>query len=287
MEIKIVGVVGCGQMGSGIAEIAARAGYRTVVSELDGDLLNQGLRRIEASLAKAISRGKITPQERDEALARIQGTTNLEDFAPCDLIVEAITEDLEAKKRLFATLDDLCPPHTILASNTSCLSITEMAAVTRRGDKVLGLHFFNPAPVMKLLELVRTILTSDETVATGRRFGESLGKRVIVAKEMPGFIISRLLIPYLLNAIRVFENGLATKEDIDQGMVLGCNHPMGPLALADLIGLDTIYQIANMMFDEFKDPMYAAPPLLRRMVLAGRLGQKTGQGFYDYHNSMS
>jgi len=274
-------------MGSGIAEIAARAGYRTLVSELDGDLLNQGLRRIEASLAKAISRGKITPQERDEALARIQGTTNLEDFAPCDLIVEAITEDLEAKKRLFATLDDLCPPHTILASNTSCLSITEMAAVTRRGDKVLGLHFFNPAPVMKLLELVRTILTSDETVAVGRRFGESLGKRVIVAKEMPGFIISRLLIPYLLNAIRVFENGLATKEDIDQGMVLGCNHPMGPLTLADFIGLDTIYKIADMMFDEFKDPIYAAPPLLRRMVLAGRLGQKTGQGFYDYRVPVS
>jgi len=287
MEIKIVGVVGCGQMGSGIAEIAARAGHRTVVSELDGDLLNQGLRRIQASLAKAISRGKITSQERDEALTRIQGTTNLEDFAPCDLIVEAITEDLEAKKRLFAALDDLCPPHTILASNTSCLSITEMAAVTKRGDKVLGLHFFNPAPVMKLLELVRTILTSDETVAIGRRFGESLGKRVIVAKEMPGFIISRLLIPYLLNAIRVFENGLATKEDIDQGMVLGCNHPMGPLALADFVGLDTIYKIANMMFDEFKDPMYAAPPLLRRMVLAGRLGRKTGQGFYDYQESVS
>jgi len=287
MEIKVVGVVGCGLMGSGIAEIAARAGYRTLVSELDGDLLNQGLRRIEASLAKAISRGKITPQERDEALARIQGTTNLEDFAPCDLIVEAITEDLEAKKRLFATLDDLCPPHTILASNTSCLSITEMAAVTRRGDKVLGLHSFNPAPVMKLLELVRTILTSDETVAVGRRFGESLGKRVIVAKEMPGFIISRLLIPYLLNAIRVFENGLATKEDIDQGMVLGCNHPMGPLTLADFIGLDTIYKIADMMFDEFKDPIYAAPPLLRRMVLAGRLGQKTGQGFYDYRVPVS
>ncbi|MFQ6000090.1 MAG: 3-hydroxyacyl-CoA dehydrogenase family protein [Anaerolineae bacterium] len=287
MEIKIVGVVGCGQMGSGIAEIAARAGYRTVVSELDGDLLDQGLRRIEASLTKAISRGKITSQERDEALARIQGTTNLEDFAPCDLIVEAITEDLEAKKRLFAALDDLCPPHTILASNTSCLSITEMAAVTKRGEKVLGLHFFNPAPVMKLLELVRTILTSDETVAIGRRFGESLGKRVIVAKERPGFIISRLLIPYLLNAIRVFENGLATKEDIDEGMVLGCNHPMGPLALADFIGLDTIHRIANMMFDEFKDPMYAAPPLLRRMVLAGRLGRKTGQGFYDYRGSVS
>ncbi len=272
-------------MGSGITEIAARAGYQTVVSELDDDLLNQGLRRIEASLAKAVSRGKITPQERDEALARIQGTTNLEDFAPCDLVVEAITEDLEAKKRLFATLDDICPPHTILSSNTSCLSITEMAAVTKRGEKVLGLHFFNPAPVMKLLELVRTILTSDETVAIGRRFGESLGKRVIVAKEMPGFIMSRLLIPYLLNAIRVFENGLATKEDIDQGMVLGCNHPMGPLTLADFIGLDTICNIADMMFEEFKDPMYVAPPLLRRMVLARRLGQKTGQGFYDYHRS--
>jgi 3-hydroxybutyryl-CoA dehydrogenase len=282
MDIKTVGIVGCGLMGSGIAEVAARRGYQVVVSEVNDELLAQGLDRVRASLTKAVSRGKAMQEEMVEALARIQGTTRLEDFAPCDLIVEAVTEDMSLKKEIFAALDTICPSHTIMGSNTSCLCVTEMASVTKRGDKVLGLHFFNPVPVMKLLEIVRTILTSDETLATCRTFGESLGKTVVVAPDTPGFIVSRLLIPYLLNAIRAVENSVASVEDIDQAMKLGTNSPMGPLELSDFIGLDTMLNIANQMFDEFKDPLYAAPPLLKRMVLAGRLGRKTGKGFYDY-----
>jgi 3-hydroxybutyryl-CoA dehydrogenase len=282
MDIKTVGIVGCGLMGSGIVEVAARRGYQVVVSEVNDELLAQGLDRVRASLTKAVLRGKATQEEMDEALARIQGTTRLEDFAPCDLIVEAVTEDMALKKQIFAALDGICPSHTIIGSNTSCLCVTEMASVTRRGDKVLGLHFFNPVPVMKLLEIVRTILTDDETLETCRAFGESLGKTVVVAPDTPGFITSRLLIPYLLNAIRAVENNVASVGDIDQAMKLGTNSPMGPLELSDLIGLDTMLNIATQMFDEFKDPMYAAPPLLKRMVLAGRLGRKTGKGFYDY-----
>ena len=282
MDIEIVGIVGCGLMGSGIAEVAARCGYQVVVSEAKDELLAKGLDRVRASLTKAVSRGKVTQQEMDEALARIQGTIRLEDFAVCDLIVEAVTEDMALKKQIFAALDGICPPHTIIGSNTSCLCVTEMASVTRRGDKVLGLHFFNPVPVMKLLEIVRTILTSDETVDICRAFGESLGKTVVVAPDTPGFIVSRLLVPYLLNAIRLVEDKVASAGDIDQAMKLGTNSPMGPLELSDLIGLDTMLNIANQMFDEFKDPLYAAPPLLKRMVLAGRLGLKTGKGFYDY-----
>ena len=282
MNIRNVGIFGCGLMGSGIAEVAARCGYHVIVSEAKDELLSKGLDRVHASLTKAVSRGKATQEEMDEALARIQGTTRLEDFAPCDLVVEAVTEDMALKKQIFAALDGICSPHTIIGSNTSCLCVTEMASVTRRADKVLGLHFFNPVPVMKLLEIVRTILTSDETVATCRAFGESLGKTVVVAPDTPGFIVSRLLVPYLLNAIRLVENKVATVGDIDQAMKLGTNSPMGPLELSDLIGLDTMLNIANQMFDEFKDPLYAAPPLLKRMVLAGRLGRKTGKGFYDY-----
>jgi 3-hydroxybutyryl-CoA dehydrogenase len=282
MDIKTVGIVGCGLMGSGIAEVAARHGYQVIVSEVNDELLAKGLDRVRASLAKAVSRGKATQGEIDEALARIQGTTRLEDFAPCDLIVEAVTEDMALKKQIFAALDTICPPHTVISSNTSCLCVTEMASVTQRGDKVLGLHFFNPVPVMKLLEIVRTILTDDETLETCRAFGESLGKTVVVAPDTPGFIVSRLLIPYLLNAIRAVGNSVASVEDIDQAMKLGTNSPMGPLELSDLIGLDTMLNIANQMFDEFKDTMYAAPPLLKRMVLAGHLGRKAGKGFYDY-----
>jgi 3-hydroxybutyryl-CoA dehydrogenase len=283
MEIKKVGVVGCGLMGSGIVEACARAGYKVVVREVSAPLLQGGLNRIQQSLSKAVARGKASQEEVDQALARIQGTLVLADMAGCDLVVEAAIENMGVKKETFAELDALLPPHAILASNTSSLCITEMASVTKRGDKVLGIHFFNPVPVMPLIEFVRTILTSDETMAIAHQFGASLGKTMVTAKDTPGFIVNRLLIPYLLDAVRVYEDGLATKEDIDTGIKLGLNHPMGPLTLLDFVGLDTALFIADAMFEEFKDSRYAAPPLLRRMVLAGHLGRKSGKGFYDYH----
>jgi len=282
LEIKTVGVVGCGLMGSGVAEVVARRGYQVIVSEANDELLARGMDRVRASLSKAVSRGKATQEEMDGTLERIRGTVSLEDFASCDLIVEAVTEDMALKKEVFVALDGICPPQAILNSNTSCLCVTEMASVTGRGDKVLGLHFFNPVPVIKLLEIVRTILTSEETMATCRAFGESLGKTVVEAPDTPGFIVNRLLVPYLLNAIRLVEDQVATVEDIDQAMKLGTNVPMGPLTLSDFIGLDTMLHIADQMHDEFRDPLYAPPPLLKRMVLAGHLGRKTGKGFYDY-----
>ncbi len=282
MEIKKVGVVGCGLMGSGIAEVCARAGYEVTVREISDELVEKGLGRLRRSLSKAVSRGKATQEEMDAALDRITATTDLSELAGCDLIVEAVVENMEEKKRVFAELDERCAPHAIIASNTSSLCITEMAAVTGRGDRVLGMHFFNPVPVMPLLELVRTILTSGETLNAAQEFGASVGKTTIVAKDTPGFIVNLLLIPYLLDAVRALENGVASREDIDTGMKLGCNHPMGPLALLDFIGLDTAYYIANVMFEEFKAPRYASPPLLKRMVLAGHLGRKSGRGFYDY-----
>jgi 3-hydroxybutyryl-CoA dehydrogenase len=282
MEIKKTGVVGCGLMGSGIAEVCARAGYQVLVREVSDQFLQNGLGRIQRSLAKAVARGKATQQQADETLARIDGTLELSGFADCDLVVEAAIENMEVKKEIFAELDVILPPHAILASNTSSLCITEMASVTQRGDKVLGIHFFNPVPVMPLIEFVRTILTSDETMETVRHFGASLGKTMVTAKDTPGFIVNRLLIPYLLDAVRVYEDGLATREDIDTAIKLGLNHPMGPLTLLDFVGLDTTLFIADAMFEEYKDPRYAAPPLLRRMVLAGRLGRKSGKGFYDY-----
>jgi len=282
LDIETVGVVGCGLMGSGIAEVSARQGYQVIVSEASDELLDRGLDRVRASLARAVSRGKLAREEMDGALGRVRGTTRLEEFAACDLVVEAVTEDMVLKKQVFAALDRICPPQAIIGSNTSCLCVTEMASVTRRGDKVLGLHFFNPVPVMKLLEIVRTVLTNDETLDVCRAFGESLGKTVVVAPDTPGFIVSRLLIPYLLGAIRLVENEVASAPDIDQSMRLGTNNPMGPLELVDFIGLDTMLYIATQMFDEFKDPAYAPPPLLRRMVLAGYLGRKAGKGFYDY-----
>lgn len=282
MKIKEVGVVGCGLMGSGIAQVCAQAGYQVAVSEINQDLLQKGLNNIKRFLAKGVERGKVAQEEMDAALARIQGTVDIQDFKDCDLVIEAIIENMEAKKEIFSSLDGICPPHTILASNTSSLCITEIASATKRGEKVVGLHFFNPVPLMRLLEIVRTILTSEETFRRARKFGESLGKEIVVAKDTPGFIVNLLLIPYLLDAIRALENGVATKEDIDKSMVLGLNHPMGPFTLLDLLGLDTTLFIADAMYGEFKDSRYAVPPLLRRMVTAGHLGRKTGKGFYDY-----
>lgn len=282
MEIKKVGVVGCGLMGSGIVETCARAGYTVVVREVNDDLLQKGLSRLKASLAKGVERGKLPQADMDAALARITGTTSLDDLQGCDLVIEAVLENMAEKKSVFAALDTLLAPQAIIASNTSSLCITEMASVTRRGDKILGLHFFNPVPVMPLLEIVRTILTSEETMAIAKQFGASLGKTMVVAKDAPGFIVNLLLIPYALDAVRALENGVASKEDIDTAIKLGLSHPMGPLTLLDFVGLDTTLFIADAMYQEFKDPRYAAPPLLRRMVLAGHLGRKSGQGFYDY-----
>jgi 3-hydroxybutyryl-CoA dehydrogenase len=282
MEIARVGVVGCGLMGSGIAEVCARAGYEVVVREVNDQFLQAGLDRIQTSLSRAVARGKATQEQANQALACIQGTLHLADFADCDMVVEAAIENMDIKKEIFAELDGILPSHAILASNTSSLCVTEMASVTQRGDKVLGIHFFNPVPVMPLIEFVRTILTSDETMEIAHQFGASLGKTMVTAKDTPGFIVNRLLVPYLLDAVRIFENGLATKEDIDTAIKLGLNHPMGPLTLLDFVGLDTTLFIADAMFEEYRDPRYAAPPLLRRMVLAGHLGRKSGKGFYDY-----
>lgn len=283
MEINRVGVVGCGLMGSGIVEVCARAGYQVVVREVSTELLQAGLARVERSLSKAVDRGKATREQADKALAGIEGTLDLADFGACDLVIEAAIENMAVKKEIFAELDGILPAHAILASNTSSLCVTEMASVTQRGDKVLGIHFFNPVPVFPLIEFVRTILTSDETMQIVHQFGASLGKTMVTAKDTPGFIVNRLLIPYLLDAVRVFEQGLASREDIDTAIKLGLNHPMGPLTLIDFVGLDTCLFIADAMFEEYKDSRYAAPPLLRRMVLAGRMGRKTGQGFYDYN----
>ncbi len=282
MEIKKVGVVGCGLMGSGIVEVCARAGYEVVVREVNDEFLQKGLGRIKKSMSRGVRKGKLAQEDMDAAWGRIKGTTTLADMADCDIAIEAAVENMEIKKSIFAELDGILPPQAILASNTSSLCITEMASVTKRGDKVLGIHFFNPVPVMPLIEFVRTILTSDETMAIAHEFGASLGKTMVTAKDTPGFIVNRLLIPYLLDAVRIYENGLASKEDIDTAIKLGLNHPMGPLTLLDFVGLDTCLFIADAMYEEFKDPRYAAPPLLRRMVLAGHLGRKSGKGFYEY-----
>lgn len=285
MEIKRVGVVGCGLMGSGIVEVCARSGYDVVVREVDDALLRQGLSRVEGSMARAVERGKLAEEAMRSARGRITGTTTLADLGDADLVVEAVVEKMELKKAVFTELDRLCPPRTIFASNTSSLSITEMASVTSRPQQVLGMHFFNPVPVMKLVELIRGFLTSEETMAAGRRFAESVGKTVVVCKDSPGFIVNLLLVPYLLDAVRALELGVATKEDIDTAVQLGLAHPMGPLTLLDYVGIDTTYFIAEAMFEEFKDPRYAAPPMMRKMVLAGHHGRKTGRGFYDYVKS--
>ena len=282
MEIKTVGVIGCGLMGSGIAEVCARAGYDTLVREVDEELLATGIERVRRSMGTAVERGKVSADDRDAALGRLRGTARLDEMADRDLVIEAVIENLAEKRQVFAALDAICPPHAILASNTSSIPIIEMASVTKRPDRVLGMHFMNPVPVMRLIEVVRAITTSEQTLATARAFGESLGKRVIVAQDRAGFIVNMLLVPYLLEAIRMYENGFASREDIDLGMTLGTNHPMGPLTLLDYVGLDTTYYIANILFDEFRQPHYAPPPLLKQMVTAGFHGRKTGRGFYNY-----
>ncbi len=281
-EIRTVGVLGCGLMGSGIAEVSAKAGYTTWVREVTPALVERGQKNIRKSLDRAVEKGKLEAGVRDEALGRLQFTTSLEDLAPCDLIVEAVTEDLAAKNEMFGTLDGVSPPATIFASNTSSLPIAAMSAVTKRPDRFVGLHFFNPVPVMKLVEVVRTIATSQETFATAMEFARSVGKEPIVARDTPGFIVNRLLVPYMLDAIRVLEQGGGTIEDIDKGMVLGTGYPMGPFILGDFVGLDTLARIADIMFDEYREARFAPPPLLRRMIEMGFYGRKSGKGFYDY-----
>ncbi|HKT60847.1 MAG TPA: 3-hydroxybutyryl-CoA dehydrogenase [Gemmatimonadales bacterium] len=280
--ISRVGVLGCGQMGSGIAQAAAVAGYPTVARDVETGLLAKGERSIQQSLDKLVEKAKLAGADRDAALGRLTFTVHLQDLAGCDLIIEAVTESLELKNELWRALDPLCPPHTIFASNTSSLSIGSMAAATGRADRFVGLHFFNPVPLMPLVEVVRAIGTSRETFETAEAFARRLGKEPIAAQDRPGFVVNRLLVPYLLDAARARESGLASTADIDRGMQLGCGHPMGPLTLLDFVGLDTVVRIAEIMFDEFREARFAPPPLLRRMVTAGLHGRKSGRGFYDY-----
>lgn len=282
MDIKKIGVAGFGLMGGGIVQVAAQAGYEVVVLEASDVFLDNGFSAVQKNLTHAVSKGKMAQDESAQILARIHGTTDKQEMATCDFIIEAIIENMELKCQLFAELDEICPPHTIFASNTSSMTIIELAAATKRPDRFVGMHFFNPVPVMKLVEVINTIQSSEESVKTATALAESFGKKAIQAKDRAGFIVNLLLVPYLLDAIRALESGVGTKEDIDTGMVLGCGYPMGPLTLLDLVGLDTIYYITDIMFNEFKDPKYAAPPLLKQMVKAGMYGRKSGKGFYDY-----
>jgi len=282
MAIQKVGVIGCGLMGSGIVQVAAQAGFDVRVREIDDAALAKGLARIDKFLQGGVDKGKLTAEQKAAIVARIHGTTKLADLADCDLVVEAAIENIAAKHEVFAALDAACGPNAIFASNTSSLSITEMAAKTKRPTRFVGLHFFNPVPLMQLVEVVKTPMTDPAVFAEIEAFAVKLPKVVVTAQDTPGFVVNRLLVPYLLDAIRVLESGVATKEDIDNGMKLGCGHPMGPLTLLDFVGLDTTYYIANIMFEEFKEQRFAPPPLLKRMVLAGWLGKKSGRGFYDY-----
>ena len=281
-EVRRVAVLGCGLMGSGIAEISAKAGFDTFVREVNDQLSEKGKAAITKSLDKAVEKGKLESGARDAALGKLKFTTSLEDLKDCDLIIEAVTEDLALKNDMFKTLDGVCPPHTIFASNTSSLTIADMAAATKRPDRVLGLHFFNPVPVMKLVEVVRTIATSDDAYQTAFAFVRKIGKEPVEAKDTSGFIVNRLLVPYMLDAIRCLEQGLASIEDIDKSMQLGTGYPMGPFVLADFVGIDTLYRISEIMFEEFREPRFAPPPLLKRMVTMGYFGRKARRGFYDY-----
>ncbi len=282
MAIRRIGVVGCGLMGGGIAQTCAQSGYETVVREVNQELLDKGLKRIYGAWDMLAGKGKITQGQINEYRGRLHGTLDLEDFADCDLVIEAVIENMQEKLRLFPTLDRIVKPEGLLLSNTSSLNVTQMGAVTKRPDKVCGLHFFNPAPVMKLVEVVRTISTSEKTIETVKQFAVSLGKTPVLAKDTAGFIVNFLLIPYLIAAVRMLENGMASRDDIDTAMKLGCGYPMGPFTLLDYVGLDTTLWAAEAIYDEYKDPLYAPPPLLRRMVLSGINGKKSGKGFYDY-----
>jgi 3-hydroxybutyryl-CoA dehydrogenase len=282
MAIKTVGVLGCGLMGSGIAQVSAAAGFTTYVLEVSDEVLQKGMSRVEKFLAGGVDKGKMTAEERDRILGNLTGTTRYGDLQDCDLVVEAIVENVEEKRKAYAQVEAVVGPHCVIASNTSSLSVTELAAATTRPDKVAGLHFFNPVPLMKLVEVIRALPTSQETYDLLFEFSRAIGKEPVAAPDRGGFIVNRLLVPYLLDAIRCLEEGLGTVEDIDKGMKLGCGYPMGPFTLLDFVGLDTTYFIANILFDEFRETRFAPPPLLKRMVLAGYLGKKSGKGFYEY-----
>jgi 3-hydroxybutyryl-CoA dehydrogenase len=282
MEIKKLGVLGIGQMGAGIVQVFAQAGYQVIAVDTDQKMLDKAVKSVDKRLSARVEKGKLDQAEKDSVMGRITTSTRMDDLRDCDLIEEAIPEDLELKKRVFSELDQICPAHTIFGTNTSCLSVTDMAAATKRGEKLLGMHFHNPAPVMRLLELVRTIMTSEETIETVTKFGETLQKTVVVAPDVGGFIVTRLFTPFLLGAVHMLEEGIATREEIDTSMKLAVNHPMGPLEVIDFIGLDTELAIDEMLYEETKDPKYAPPLLLKKMVAAGWLGRKTGKGFYEY-----
>ena len=282
MAIKRVGIVGSGIMGSGIAEVAAKAGYEVLLRSRAQSTADAMVAGLEKSLAKQVDRGKLDAAERDAVVARVSAITDLGELSECDLVLESIVEDLPTKKHLFNELDRICPDHAILATNTSTLPVVEMAMETGRPDKVCGIHFFNPAPMMALVEVVRAITSSDETIDAATNFATTCGKNAVLVKDQAGFIVNALLFPYLNNAVRLFDGGVASRDDIDAAMKGGCNFPMGPLELLDLVGLDTSLSILEALYEEFKDPNYAPAPLLRRMVSAERLGRKTGAGFYDY-----
>jgi 3-hydroxybutyryl-CoA dehydrogenase len=282
MAIKNVGVIGCGLMGSGIVQVAAQSGFQVLFVEANDELVKRGLDRLRQTLDGLVAKGKLDARAKDDTLGRIAGTTRLEDLKGSDLVVEAMTENQALKNDTFAKLDRICAPHALLATNTSSCNVTAMAAATKRPGKVVGLHFFNPVPLMKLVEVVRTLLTDDAAVKETTEWVRAIGKVPVQAKDATAFIVNRLLVPYLLDAIRVYEGGLASLEDIDQAMKLGCGYPMGPFTLLDLVGLDTTMYVAEVMFEEFREPRYAPPPLLKRMVMAGHLGRKTGKGFYTY-----
>ena len=282
MEIKKLGVIGCGQMGSGIVQVFAQAGYEVIAVDINKEILEKGFKAIDKRLAGRVEKGKLSQTEKESVMGRIKTSMNIEDLRDCDLIEEAIPEDLGLKKKVFSQLDKICKKETILGSNTSGLSVTDMASVTKRPDKLLGIHFHNPAPVMQLLELVKTIMTSQETIETVKGWGVTLGKTVVVAPDIGGFIVTRLFTPFLLGAVRMLEAGIATRDEIDTSMKLAVNHPMGPLEVIDFIGLDTELSVAETLYEETKDPKYAPPLLLKKMVTAGWLGRKTGKGFFEY-----